>query len=499
MAQSLGLFKMMRPLVVVGPPSSGKSELAQWVANRTRRPLELADGQRLEALLSEHSPAPPVIDLSSVAWLERPTRILTLDRSVVVSVGDFDGCDGTHTSSDGGSDNPLWKHLATPFLEAHCVVQFNRQKLGSIAEDVTAVWQRDPVAVAAGERSYVVDIGRGILEHRVQALLKGNSTLLLVTDSNVQRLHGARANDALAATGSRVVSAVFEAGEAQKHLGTLRDIFEAAQRGGIDRGSPVVAFGGGVVTDIGGLTAATWLRGLRWFAVPTTLLGMVDASVGGKTAVNFGEAKNAMGAFWQPVSVICDVDWLQTESDRNYASALAEVVKTAIIGDPELFELLESHRDPIVARDPELLVDVVRRCIRVKARIVGTDERESGPRAVLNLGHTIGHAIEAVGGFGRRTHGEAVALGLVAALRLGQRVGLTAPELAPRVGELLKSFGLEVDLAAADLKAATDNISYDKKRRGSLIRFVFVRAIGAVEIQPVVVEDLRDLLATLCA
>ena len=144
------------------------------------------------------------------------------------------------------------------------------------------------------------------------------------------------------------------------------------------------------------------MRGLRWVAVPTTLLGMVDAAVGGKTAVDLGEGKNAIGAFWQPASVICDVDWLQTESDRNYSSALAEVIKTALVGDAKLFEVLEAHRDQILARDPDLLVEVVRRCVRVKARIVSLDERESGVRAMLNLGHTIGHALEAQGGFGQR-------------------------------------------------------------------------------------------------
>jgi len=369
--------------------------------------------------------------------------------------------------------------------------------LPSLAEEVTAIWRRDPMAVAAGDRTYLVDIGRGIVEERFASLLGRSATILLITDSNVECLHGERIEAALRATGSRPVKVVFAAGEKQKQLATLGQIFDQAQRGGIDRTSPLIAVGGGVVTDIGGFAAATWMRGLRWIGVPTTLLGMVDASVGGKTAVDFGDAKNAVGAFWQPSAVVCDIDWLQTESKRNFVSALAEVVKTAIVGDAELFETLEQERELILQRDPDLLADVVRRCVRVKARIVALDERESGLRAVLNLGHTVGHALEAQGGYGRWTHGEAVSLGLLAALRLGQRLGFTALEVVSRAVGLLKTLGLPVWLADTDLKEAAELISYDKKRAGSMLRFVFVKGIGEVNCQSLLLEDLRDLMPIL--
>ncbi len=489
---------MPRPLLVVGPPYSGKTELAESIARHTGQALLRADATNLESKLIETMRQPAVIEVDSDAWLDRSTRVLALDRSIVVSVGNIDGHHGpAPTSRDQFTSAALWKSAANSFNEAHKVVEYNREKLTSIVGEVVALWQRRPLAVAAGERSYLVEVGRGITEQCCLENLNGHPTLLVITDSNVDGLHGARIANAILATGARLVKTVFAAGEAQKHLGTLSEILEQAQRAGVDRSCSVVAVGGGVVTDIGGFAAAIWMRGLRWVAVPTTLLGMVDASVGGKTAVDFGEAKNSVGAFWQPSAVICDVDWLRTESDRNYRSALAEVVKTSIVGDTELFSMLENEGNSILARDPDLMTDVVRRCVRVKARIVGLDEREGGLRAVLNLGHTIGHALEAKAGFGHRSHGEAVSLGLVAALKLGERLGMTSPAVATRVLNLLRSLGLPVALEGSDLSAATDLIGHDKKRAGSKIRFVFVRGIGDVSIQWLLLEDLREIVPTL--
>ena len=489
---------MTRPLLVVGPPHSGKTELAESVARHTGCELLHADAANLDTQLAETARPAAVIEVDSDAWLDRRARVLALDRSVVVSVRNGDGHDGTiPTSHEQFATAALWKNATTSFTEAHKVVDFDREELTSISGEVAALWQRCPVAIAAGERSYVVDVGQGITEQCCLESLIGHTTLLLITDSNVDKLHGTRVAEAIQATGARSVKVVLGAGEEQKHLGTLSEIFDQAQRGGVDRSSSIVAVGGGVVTDIAGFAAAVWMRGLRWVAFPTTLLGMVDASVGGKTAVDFGEAKNAVGAFWQPSAVICDVDWLRTESDRNYSSALAEVVKTAIVGDPELFALLENEGNSIARREPELMIDVVRRCVRVKARIVGLDERESGLRAVLNLGHTIGHALEAKGGFGHWTHGEAVSLGLAAALKLGEQLGITPSDTAARVLKLLRSFGLPVDFERSDLTAATELIGHDKKRAGSKVRFVFVKRVGEVSIQWLVLEDLRETMRTL--
>ncbi|MGC4069665.1 MAG: 3-dehydroquinate synthase family protein [Polyangiaceae bacterium] len=202
----------------------------------------------------------------------------------------------------------------------------------------------------------------------------------------MDRLHGERLRAGVAATGMRVEPMVLPPGEETKCLATLGSIFDRALERGIDRSCWVMAGGGGVVTDISGLVAALWMRGLKWVGIPTTLLAMVDASVGGKTAVDHGMGKNSVGAFWQPSLVVCDVEWLTTEGERNYVGALAEVVKTALIGDVELFESLEREIARVRARDLDLLTEIVRRCVAVKARIVGLDERESGLRAVLKFG-----------------------------------------------------------------------------------------------------------------
>ena len=254
-----------------------------------------------------------------------------------------------------------------------------------------------------------------------------------------------------------------------------------------------MGLGGGVVTDMTGFAAATFLRGVAWVAVPTTLLAMVDASVGGKTGVDLGQAKNAVGAFWQPRGVVCDAELEATEPARGYTSALAEIVKTAIIGDADLFELVESERAAVRAREPELVAELVRRSVRVKARIVGLDERESGLRAVLNLGHTIGHALEAQAGFERLTHGEAVSLGLVAALRVGERIGQTPRALAERVSALLEDLGLPTALSREPLAEATGLLGLDKKRAGSRVRFVVARELGQVDTIDMELAELKQL------
>jgi len=485
---------MRRPLIVVGLPASYKSKVAQRLSEESGRRLAIADMTTLQKEWS--SGDAPVIEVSSEVWLDRALRVEAMDRCVVIAVGSS-GCRDTHPLGDGSLEARLWRAAAGAFEEAHCVVHVEEGTVEEAAREALLVWQRDPIVVAAGERSYRVEVGHGIVDSRLSGLLVGSAVNLVVTDSNVERLYGARFEEALLASGSCLVKVVFEAGEQQKHLQTLTRIYEAAQLGGIDRSSKVVAIGGGVVTDVAGFAAATWMRGLRWFGISTTLLGMVDASVGGKTAVDFGEGKNAVGAFWQPSAVVCDTELLRTESERNFKGALAEVVKTALIGDRELFELLESEGPAIVHRDPALLADVVRRCVSVKARIVGADETEKGIRATLNLGHTVGHALEAVGGYGRLSHGEAVSLGLVAALRIGVRLGCTPREILERTVRLQVALGLPVALDPGDLWAASALLSHDKKRTGKSIQFIVAEDVGLVTQRMVLVEDLRAMLLTI--
>jgi shikimate kinase/3-dehydroquinate synthase len=482
---------MRRPLIVVGPPSSLKSKVAHVLSERSGRRLAAADVNALREQWSAHDA--PVIEVSSEVWLDRALRVEAMERCVVVAVVCSVSCD-TQPLGHGSLEARLWGAAAGAFEEAHFVAYVEEGSVEEAASEALLIWQRDPIAVAAGARSYRVEVGHGVVDSRLSGLLVGSATNLVVTDSNVERLYGARFDEVLGGSGSRLVKVVFEAGEQQKHLLTLTKIYEAAQSGGIDRSSKVVAIGGGVVTDVAGFAAATWMRGLRWFGISTTLLGMVDASVGGKTAVDFGEGKNAVGAFWQPSGVVCDTELLGTESERNFKGALAEVVKTALIGDRELFELLESEGQAVAQRDPALLAEVVRRCVCVKARIVGADETEKGIRATLNLGHTVGHALEAVGGYGRWSHGEAVSLGLVAALRIGDRLGFTPSGIVDRIVRLQEALGLPVTLDSGDLRAASELLGHDKKRTGKSIQFIVVEDLGCVTYRMLVVEDLRAML-----
>jgi shikimate kinase/3-dehydroquinate synthase len=320
---------------------------------------------------------------------------------------------------------------------------------------------------------------------------------VLVTDEVVDPLIASNLAARLAAFGDPI-KVVLPPGERHKTLASVERILHAAIEAPVDRQAVVVGVGGGVVTDIAGLAASLALRGLRWIAVPTTVLSMVDASVGGKTAVDLGAAKNAVGAFHQPSRVVVDPSLTRTESVRAVRSGLAEVVKTALIGDAAFYRrlLAPGAAERLVKdRDPPTLTEAIRSSITVKAGVVGRDEREAGERAHLNLGHTVGHALEAEGGFERLTHGEAVGLGLIAALRVGVAMGVTDRDLATEVEQLLGRLGLPVDLDAEPLAQAMRWVAYDKKRQAGSLRMILVRAPGSVEIARVATADLPKLLA----
>ncbi len=379
------------------------------------------------------------------------------------------------------------------YAEAHARLETRGASTHDVALKALAVWQRNPLGVAAGESSYAVDVGSGVGPAQLLAASEPSTAVLLVSDHNVAPLHAAALEALFLGAKKRAARLDFTPGEQHKNLASVQQAIEAALAAGLDRKSRFVALGGGVTTDMTGFAAATYLRGVSWIGLPTTLLSMVDASVGGKTGVDLAQAKNAVGAFWQPSAVLCDVDYLKTEPERGYRSGLSEVIKTAIIGDPELFELLEREAAGIVARDPALLTDIVRRCIRVKARIVSADPREAGLRAVLNLGHTVGHAVEAQAGVERLTHGEAVGLGLVAALRIGEKLGHTPSELGDRTRRLLGTLQLMTAIEKEPLAEAAELIGHDKKRAGSKVSFVFARQLGDVITVPLDLAELREL------
>jgi shikimate kinase / 3-dehydroquinate synthase len=521
---------VQRPLLLNGFAATGKSTVGRLLAERAGRPFIDLD-ERLTARFGESIPAffarsgeaefrvheadelravleagetgpAPVVALGGGALLAREQRLQALDRAVVVTLSASPAEVARRAGSKSGrplldADNverrasELLTQRALAYAEAHARITTDGTTPEALATSIHAVWRRDPIAVAAGASSYAVEVGRNLAGERLPELTRSASLALLVTDENVEPLHAARVRAALGVRAGTEV--VLPAGERHKHIGSVERIWRAALTTGADRKSFFLGLGGGVVTDITGFAAASFLRGVSWVGLPTTLLAMVDASVGGKTGVDLEQAKNAVGAFWQPSGVLCDVELEATEPERGYRSALAEVVKTALIGDPALLDRLEQSLPAVRSRDPLLVEELVRRSVRVKARVVSFDERESGLRAVLNLGHTYGHALEAQAGFERLTHGEAISLGLVAALRAGERLGHTPKALCERITHLLAELGLPTNLAAEPLAQAAELIGLDKKRAGKTLKFVVARAPGVVETVDLEVDQLRRL------
>mgnify|MGYP001030714824 CR=1 FL=1 len=346
--------------------------------------------------------------------------------------------------------------------------------------------------------AYAIHIEPGLLNElgtRMRAVVPHDRTALLA-DVNVAELHGPRSVASLREAGYHVVEATVPAGEDHKNLDTVERLYATLVDAKLERRSPVIAMGGGVVGDIVGFVAATYLRGVPFVQCPTTLLAMVDASVGGKVGVNLPQGKNLVGAFHQPVMVVIDTQTLTTLPARELRCGLAECVKHAVIRDAELFDWLEANLDAILALDQPTLVELVRRNVAIKAAVVMADEKESGVRAHLNFGHTFAHAIEATGGYGGNNyhHGEAVSLGMIAATRLAVEAGLCDGVVLGRLTALLDRIGLPAharDLAPID--ALLDSMRLDKKVADGRIRLVLPQGLGSVTINGSVAEALiRD-------
>ena len=285
-------------------------------------------------------------------------------------------------------------------------------------------------------------------------------------------------------------------GERSKTLEGAGRVLREAVRRGLGRDGRIVGVGGGVVGDLAAFCASLYMRGCRLTLVPTTLLAMVDAALGGKTAVDLPGAKNAAGSFWPAEEVLVAPAVLATLPEREFRSGLAEALKTALLGDEELLRLLEEERVRVLAREPVLLAGVVESCLRVKGGVVEEDFRESGRREILNLGHTFGHALEVSGGFRRWTHGEGVAWGLKMAARLGERLGVTPPEHARRVEALLAAYGFELEPRPLNPGRLLRAMAADKKRREGRLRFVLPAGVGRAEVRAVEEGDVLELLRT---
>ena len=340
------------------------------------------------------------------------------------------------------------------------------------------------VPVSLGRRSYHIKVGGALLPRLGAecARLKLGQRCAVITDTNVGKRYAQVVLKSLTASGFEPVLITVPAGEKSKRLAVVEKCFDQLAKHRLERKSFIVALGGGVVGDLAGFVAATYLRGLPFVQVPTTLLAQVDSSVGGKTGVNLAAGKNLVGAFYQPQFVLCDLDTLQTLPQREYVSGLAEVIKYGIIYDAVLFTQLERQLPKLLQRDAATLRSVIARCCEIKAEVVGQDETESGLRAILNFGHTIGHAIENSSGYGKFLHGEAIALGTVAAAKLSQAIlGLPSGDVG-RIEQLLRQAGLpvKIKLDAARRQRLMAAMKLDKKVSGGEIQFVLAKRIGKV-------------------
>jgi 3-dehydroquinate synthase len=331
--------------------------------------------------------------------------------------------------------------------------------------------------VRLGKRSYPILVGPGLLGS--QELLAEHAPagkLLVVTDDVVGPLWLPRLEQGLA--GRAFETCVLAGGESQKTLGNVSVIIDALVAARLNRDGMVLALGGGVIGDIAGFAAASYQRGIAIVQLPTTLLAQVDSSVGGKTGVNHPGGKNLIGAFHQPHAVLADTDTLSTLPDRQLRAGLTEVIKAALVADAAFFAWLEAHLGRLLAKDAAALAEAIRRACAVKAAIVAADEREQGQRALLNLGHTFGHAIETGAGYGAVLHGEAVAAGLVLAAELSARTGRLAGADAQRIRALLAAAGLPVDPPRLGAARMLELMAMDKKVKGGAIRLVLLDGIG---------------------
>lgn len=354
------------------------------------------------------------------------------------------------------------------------------------------------ISVPLGQRSYEVLVDRLQADQAAEAVARGlgkTTGVAVLVDGNVGRV-SPRVQplvDALAARLPRVQRFDLPPGESAKNLTSVERTCEWLAEQGYDRGAALVGIGGGATSDHTGFVAAIYLRGIRYATCPTTLLAMVDASVGGKTGVDIPAGKNLVGAFHQPRAVAADLGFLDSLPAREIAAGLAEAVKAGLIADASLVELLEAHAQ---ARLPEpVLAQVIEAAVRIKVAVVTEDEREGGRRAILNFGHTVGHAIEAHSNF-ELLHGEAVALGMIAALTLGVARGVTEPSLLGRTSALLARLGLPTDVKRWLSPAALERMEVDKKRSADAVRFVLVPRAGQSVLEDIPLDELKRQVLT---
>ena len=348
------------------------------------------------------------------------------------------------------------------------------------------------VTVELGERSYPILIGNSIDDEVVAFVRQAGYSArgMIVTDTNVGALCAAHIAEVLERAGMRTEIVTIPAGESSKSLTQADRLFTRAIELGLDRRSPIIALGGGVVGDLAGFVAATYMRGVPFIQLPTSLLAQVDSSVGGKVAVNHARGKNLIGAFYQPDAVIMDLDRLRTLPAREIATGLGEIIKYGVIADAAFFAWLEEHREDVLALTPTAASHMIARSCEIKANVVRQDEREGGLRRILNFGHTIAHAIEKETGYTRYRHGEAVAIGMIGAARISTAMGLLPAETCARIEQLIEAMGLPCSVEGASPDAMYDDLFHDKKTVGGRIHWVLAEEIGRVCVRSDVSEEI---------
>jgi 3-dehydroquinate synthase len=402
------------------------------------------------------------------------------------------------TRLNGATSRPLlepdaWTAIATllpkrvhRYLEADMVIATDHRSAGSVAEQLAGRLPAEGVErvqVNVPGAGHEIVIGRG-LAHLVGPALRrsgAGNTVVLVTDPNVGRAHADHVLEALRPSGFTPALFTVPVGEAAKQMDELARLYEDLAALRLARDGALIALGGGAVGDLTGFAAATWLRGIRYVQIPTTLLAMVDSSIGGKTAINLPSGKNLVGAVHQPAAIFCDLEYLTTLPEAEFRSGMAEVCKAAIIADPVFADWLGASAARLQSRDRDAIREAVRRAAAIKAVVVSEDPTEGGRRAILNYGHTIGHALERALGYGTIRHGEAVAWGMEAAAQLSVITGRCGPGLPEQQWALLRAYGLLETSPKVSRQDLLDAMEHDKKSRNGFVRWVLLRAFGDPE------------------
>ena len=387
------------------------------------------------------------------------------------------------------------------YKKADVTIDTSFLSVSQVVDEIVKILKPERLFVDLKERGYPVFIG--FLLEKVGEIAKNFASgrkVLIVSDTNVFPLYGEATRKSLEERGFDVYCLQVPAGEKSKSLGRVRKIYDFCLSKGFDRGSSILALGGGVVGDLAGFAAATFMRGIRFYMVPTTLLSQVDSGVGGKVGVNLPQGKNLVGAFYQPKFVLIDPVLLRTLSLRRIREGLAEIIKCAIIKNGEFFSYLEDNISKIISRDIGIIKEVIKKAVKVKMEIVEEDEKEEkGLRQVLNFGHTIAHAIEKVSGYRRYTHGEAVAVGMVGEAKIGREMGILPATSFERIKNLVEKAGLPLKAKGVKPEEVMDALKVDKKKREDKIFFVLPKDIGDVfltsDVPPSIVRKvLREII-----